>query len=82
MPTNFRVLGHKRTRICSQVAHDNYQLGVPAYANFQKIISSVNNYFIGGSLSYIWYTTFVYYFDTHLIEYVNYLLPVMSVRYR
>ena len=51
MPTNlFRVLGHKRTRICSQVAHNNYQLGVPAYANFKKIVSSVNNYFIGGSL--------------------------------
>ena len=67
MPTNlFSVLGHKRTHICSQVAHNNYQLGVPVYANFQKIISSINNYFIGGSLCDL--QSLCINFDTHLIE--------------
>ena len=70
--------------ICSQVKHNNYQLRVPAYANFPKLYHQ--------SITILLAVVSVYYnfdmrllrvnFDTHLIEYVNYLMPVISIRCR
>ena len=65
------------------MTHNNYQLGVPAYPNFPKLYHL--------SITILSAVVSVYYifdmlplcinFDMHLIEYVIYMLPVISVCY-
>ena len=66
---------HKSTHICSQVTHNNYQLGVSAYANFPKLYHlSITILSAAVSVYYIFDTPpLCINFDTHIIKYVNYL---------
>ena len=66
----------------AKVMHNNYQLGVPAYAHFPKLYHlSITILSAAVSVYYIFdKRPLCINFDTHLIEYVNYLMPVISVR--
>ena len=79
-----RIVLRKSTHIYCQVTCNNYQLGVPAYANFPKLYHpSITILSAAVSVYYIFDTRpLCINFDTHLIEYVNYLLTVISVRCR